>query len=109
MTEAKASWVTAKPEEIKKQIIELAKQGLTANKIGLVLRDQHGIPRARVLGIRIGQVLREANAWKDAEAEVREKKIETISKHAAHHKHDYKSIRSLTRITALDSARKKKR
>lgn len=109
MAESKANWVTAKPEEIKKQIIELAKQGLTSDKIGLVLRDQHGIPKARVLGIRIGHVLREAKVWKDAEAEVREKKIETISKHAAKHKHDYKAVRTLTRITALHSSRNKKR
>lgn len=109
MTEAKASWVTAKPEDIKKQIIELAKQGMTSEKIGLVLRDQHGIPKARVIGIKIGKVLREANVWVDSENEGRAKKIETSSKHAATHKHDYTSIRSLTRTKALHAQRNKKR
>ncbi len=109
MSETKSSWVTAKPEDIKKQIIELAKQGLTADKIGLVLRDQHGIPKAKVLGLKVGRVLKQANLWKDVEAESRGRKMETIAKHAKAHKHDYKAIRSLTRITALDSALSKKR
>lgn len=101
MSETKTSWVTAKPEEIKKHIEELAKKGMSAEKIGLVLRDQHGIPKAKVLGIKIGKILRESKLWKDGEAENRGKKIERVTKHAAHHKHDYKAIRSLTRHTAL--------
>lgn len=109
MSEAKSTWVTAKPEDIKKQILELAKQGMTAEKIGLVLRDQHGIPKAKVLGLKVGRVLKEANMWKDVEAEVREKKMETVSKHAKVHKHDYKAIRTLTRITALHASLNKKR
>lgn len=109
MTETKANWVTAQPDEIKKQILELAKKGLTAEKIGLALRDQHGIPRAKLVGLKIGKVLKEANLWKDAEAEGREKKMEIRAKHAAAHKHDYKAIRSLTRITALHTRLSKKR
>lgn len=106
--ETKANWVTAKPEDIKQLIIELAKSGLTAEKIGLALRDQHGIPRSKVVGLKISKVLKEANMWKDAESEGREKKIDTLSKHAAVHKHDYGAIRSLTQITALNTRLKKR-
>lgn len=109
MTETKANWLTAKPEEVKKQILELAKQGMNAEKIGLVLRDQQGIPRAKMIGLKISKVLREANLWRNTEEEKREKKIDIVSKHAAIHKHDYKAIRSLTRITALNTRLKKKR
>lgn len=108
MSETKSSWVTAKPEEIKKQIIELAKQGLTSEKIGLVLRDQHGIPRAKLLGLKIGKILHEANLWRDSENEHMEKKIEILSKHGAQHKHDYKAQRSLVRNMARHKLLKKR-
>ncbi len=99
MAESKASWVTAKPEDVKAKIIELAKQGMTSEKIGLVLRDQHGIPRAKLLGIRIKQVLQEANLWQDGEHVALKKKVEILSKHVAKNKHDYKGERSLVRNT----------
>ncbi len=100
MTETKASWVTAKPQEIKEKIIELAKQGTSPEKIGLILRDQHGIPKARLLGIRIKHVLEEASSWKDPEIENKKIKIEKLGKHAEKHKHDYTAKRTLSKETA---------
>ena len=107
-TEQKASWVTAKPEDVKAKIIDLAKQGMTSEKIGLILRDQHGIPKAKVLGLKIKDVLKEADCWKDGESEMREKGLEITTKHVAAHKHDYKAIRSLTRRSAHHARLKKK-
>lgn len=106
MTEAKASWVTAKPEEIKAKIIELAKQGTSPEKIGLVLRDQAGIPRAKLLGIKISRVLKEARL--EVESKIAEKKIENLQKHSSKHKHDYKATRSLTKNTARVNLLKKR-
>jgi small subunit ribosomal protein S15 len=100
MSETKASWVTAKPEEIKKRIIELAEQGKTAEKIGLILRDQDGIPKVKLLGIKIGMVLKENKLWSDPETVNVEKRIENMTKHAQKHKHDYKTMRTLVKRTA---------
>jgi len=41
------SWVKYKPKEIEDIIEVLAKKGLSASKIGLVLRDQYGIPSVK--------------------------------------------------------------
>lgn len=109
MSETKASWVTAKPEDIKSQILELGKQGMSPARIGLVLRDQQGIPRAKLLGLKIGKILREANLYQDNEKINREKKMEVLSKHSTHHKHDYKAARSLTKNTAHNKILEKKR
>ncbi len=100
MTETKASWVTAKPEEVKAKIIELAKQGTPPEKIGLVLRDQHGIPKAKLLGIKLSTVLKEAKLWQDSEAKNNEKKIDVLNKHIEKNKHDYTAQRSLIKQAA---------
>ncbi len=107
MAETKASWMTLKPEEIKARIIELAKQGISAEKIGLVLRDEQGIPKAKLLGIRIKKVLHEKNMWNSPETANITKKIETLSKHSSLHKHDYKGKRTLVRCSAQINTLKK--
>jgi len=42
-----AAWVKQAPAEIESIVEELAKKELTPARIGIVLRDQHGIPSAR--------------------------------------------------------------
>ncbi len=108
MTEQKASWVTAKPEEVKAKIIDLAKQGMPPERIGLVLRDQHGIPKAKLLGIKIGAVLKEANLLPDTENLVNEKKMDKLNKHLAKNKHDYTAKRSLIKQSARHNFLKKR-
>jgi small subunit ribosomal protein S15 len=45
---------------LEKVIIDLKKEGYTSSRIGLVLRDQYGVPDIKlVLGKRIDQVLKE--------------------------------------------------
>ncbi len=41
------SWVKYKPKELEDIIENLAKKGLSASRIGIVLRDQYGIPSVR--------------------------------------------------------------
>ena len=108
-TEQKARWVTSKPEDVRKQIIELAKQGMPAERIGLALRDQHSIPKAKLLGIRIKQVLEEAKIWQDSEHAALGKKVDILVKHSEKHKHDYSAKRSLLKNAAhLNKHQKKK-
>ena len=109
MAENKASWVTAKPEDIKAKIIELAKQGSSPEKIGLFLRDQQGIPKAKLLGLKISKVLREANLYQDNEKISRLKKVEILKKHIEQHKHDYSAARSHTKnLARINPSRKSK-
>lgn len=96
MAETK-SWATIKPSELKEMIIDLAKQGITAEKIGLVLRDKHAVPKAKLLGVRIKQVLQEKNLWSDPEQSSYEKKLDKLTKHINVNKHDHTAKRSFVK------------
>jgi small subunit ribosomal protein S15 len=54
------TWLTFKPEDIELLIVELAKKGYGPSMIGIILRDQFGIPLVKpILGKKITQVLEE--------------------------------------------------
>jgi small subunit ribosomal protein S15 len=44
---AKAKWVERKGNEVERLVIKLRKEGMEITKIGLVLRDQYGIPSVK--------------------------------------------------------------
>jgi len=51
-------WVRMRPEEIETVIVELRKMGYPPSMIGLILRDQYGIPLVRsVMGIKLTRIL----------------------------------------------------
>ncbi|KAI8872601.1 40S ribosomal protein S13 [Ramicandelaber brevisporus] len=53
------SWVKTSSEEVVDQICKLSKKGLTPSQIGVILRDQHGIPLVKtVTGNKIVRILR---------------------------------------------------
>ncbi len=55
------SWVAYSKEEVEELIVKLAKEGHASSKIGIILRDQYGIPDVRpILRSKITKVL-EAN------------------------------------------------
>lgn|SRR3989338_4543696 len=54
----KPEWVELSDKEIIKMIIDLANQGTTKSRIGLILRDSYGIPSVRdATGKNISQIL----------------------------------------------------
>jgi small subunit ribosomal protein S15 len=53
-------WLSYKPDEVEKIIINKYNKGLTKSQIGLVLRDQYGIPSVKDLtGKNINKILKE--------------------------------------------------
>ncbi len=53
-------WVEMSKEEVENLIIELAKKGVPPSKIGMELRDKHGIPNVKAItGKRIATILKE--------------------------------------------------
>jgi len=93
----KPDWVKIKPVELQELVVSLHKEGNSPAKIGLILRDQQGIPKARHLGKRITQILKEAGIEVEKEIDLVQKKIEVLLKHSGKHKHDYTAKRSLTK------------
>ena len=93
----KPSWVTLKPAELEKIVVDLHKKSLSPPQIGLVLRDQYGVPKAKLLGKRVTQILKGANISPVTQKQVVEDKIKKLEQHSAKHKHDYSAKRSLAK------------
>jgi len=48
-------WVVYEMEEVEELIKKLAKDGKTDAEIGLILRDQYGVPNVRAIGLRVSR------------------------------------------------------
>ena len=56
---ARPEWVTYSDEEIEEMILKFNREGKSTSEIGIVLRDQYGIPSVKdVTGERITEILR---------------------------------------------------
>ncbi|MBM3233094.1 30S ribosomal protein S15 [Candidatus Pacearchaeota archaeon] len=97
MTESKPEWVKMKPAEMEKLVVDLYKQGNTPSKIGIILRDQHGIPRAKLLGKKITHILSDAKIQDNSDQTRVQNKIKNLEEHQKKHKHDYTAKKSLTK------------
>ena len=54
----KPVWVKIKEPELKKIIAELAEKN-SPSKVGIILRDQYGIPTTKIFGKKLGAYLKE--------------------------------------------------
>ncbi len=98
--EAKTGWVKMKPAEIENKVVELAKAGNSPEKIGLILRDEYGIPKVKVIGKKLTKILKENGIDKNSEIDNTSKKIDKLVKHAEKHKHDYYAKRAIVKMNA---------
>ncbi len=92
-----ADWIKVKPTEMENLVLELAKKGLSPSKIGLELRDKHGIPKAKLIGKRITQILKENKIQYTTEKDTTKTRISILNKHITPNKHDYTAKRALTK------------
>jgi small subunit ribosomal protein S15 len=53
----KLDWLIYDKDEVEKLIVKLAKEGKSASQIGVILRDQYGVPDIRYFGTRVGKIL----------------------------------------------------
>ena len=93
----KPEWVKIKPAELEKLVIDLYKQGNIPAKIGLILRDKHGIPKVKLLGKRISKIIKDSKIPENSEKNIVEKKIKILEEHMQKHKHDYSALRSFSK------------
>lgn len=94
-------WVEKRPEEVVDLVITMSKEGHGPSMIGIILRDQYGIPDVRLIaGKSINQVLKENNL----ESEFPEDLFNLIAravnlrKHLELNPNDLHSTRGLTLI-----------
>jgi len=93
----KPVWLKYTEEEVKEIILKIAEKnpGMTAEKIGLVLRDNYGIPKAKIYGVKISEVLKDAGKYISPDQENLKAKTANLEKHSIRHKHDQRTKRSL--------------
>ncbi|MCL5788400.1 MAG: 30S ribosomal protein S15 [Candidatus Marsarchaeota archaeon] len=94
----KPSWVNITPEELEKNIVELAKKGVNKAEIGQILRDEYGIPLVKaLLGRKVSAVLAQAGVQRripeDLEALITH--ADNTATHLMHHPADKASLRGL--------------
>ncbi len=103
-----------KGKEIEGIIVKLANEGMTASKIGIVLRDSYGIPSVKIMDKKIGKVLAEnkLNPKIPEDLVALEKKSENLKNHLGKNKQDKKANRGLqvtnAKIVSLSNYFKKK-
>ena len=94
----KAGWVKLKPNEIEEIIAKLAKQGHSSASIGIILRDQYGIPSTRLMTKnRISSVMKKNDSYPEVPEDLFDliKRAVNLNKHLDKNKKDYISKRGL--------------
>ena len=93
----KPVWLKYSEEEVKEIILKIAEKtpGITTEKIGLLLRDNYGIPTTKIYGFKIGDVLKKAKKYESADLKNLSTKLAKILKHIGTNKQDQKTKRSL--------------
>ena len=82
----KPVWLKLNENELKQIITELMEKEPQPAKIGLILRDQYGIPTTRVYGKKLLQIMKELGYTENAELKNTEKKLEIMKAHFKDHK-----------------------
>jgi len=94
-------WLRWSPEEVEALIIELAKKGYGPSMIGIILRDQYGIPLVKpILGKKITQVLEEHGLLPQIPEDLFNlmKRAVNLMRHLEEHPKDFHSKRGLMEI-----------
>lgn len=85
-------------QEFEKKVLDLAKQGLTAEKIGETLRKQETYTKENVK--KISKILKEKNLYINPDLKNIEEKLTRIQKHHEKHKQDKRALREKNRVFA---------
>lgn len=93
----KPSWIKMKASEMEDIVVDLAKKGETPAKIGLILRDSHGVPKSTLVGKRITDILKEKKIAYKTDKDIIEANLVPLRTHIAKNKHDPSASRALTK------------
>ncbi|MEM1663643.1 MAG: 30S ribosomal protein S15 [Pyrobaculum sp.] len=92
------TWINYTPDEVEQLVLELARRGFQPSQIGLILRDQYGIPLVKsVTGKKITKILEERGIKQDLPEDLLNliKRALRIRKHLEEHPKDMSSRRGL--------------
>lgn len=96
-------WTPMKKADIEEAIVKMASEGMTPARIGLVMRDQHGVANLRAqLGMTLGQFL----VKEKIAAEYPEDLLDLIKKAvrmSTHLKGGKKDVHNMVKLTHVES------
>lgn len=89
-------WIEYEKDEVEKIITKLYKEGNNSSKIGIILRDQYGIPRVKELKLKINEII-EKNEKQEIPEDIYNllKRAVELHRHMSTHKKDAKAKRGL--------------
>ncbi|MCK5402643.1 30S ribosomal protein S15 [Candidatus Bathyarchaeota archaeon] len=96
-------WCKYSPEEVEAFVIKLAKEEKTPSKIGVILRDQYGIPLVKsIVGKSIKQIILDEGIEIPVPEDLNNllQKASTLSRHLNRNRSDVLNRRSLQLIAA---------
>jgi small subunit ribosomal protein S15 len=94
-------WVKMKKEEIESLVEKLAKQRLSSAQIGMILRDQYGIPDVKTItGKSISQIMKEKGVYPEIPEDLMNllRKAVNLRAHLEKNKADKHSLRGLENL-----------
>lgn len=97
----KPEWVNMPPEKVEELVVNLYKKGYSLSMIGLILRDQYGIPLVKaVTGKKMLRILKERGMAPEIPEDLYNliKRAIRIRRHLEEHPKDYHSKRGLQLI-----------
>ena len=89
----KPSWLKLTEKEVKDLILKIAETEPSAEKIGLILRDQYGVPDVKIYGLKINKVL--GPKFVEPTSKNHSTKLEKVIGHYKKNKQDKRAERSL--------------
>jgi len=100
---ARPDWVKMDREEIEKLILDMTREGKSLSEIGMILRDQYGIPTVRqVLGKKLLRFLEEKGVPPEIPEDLRNllERAQRLREHLRVHRKDWKNKHALELIEA---------
>jgi small subunit ribosomal protein S15 len=96
-------WIAYSPDEIEEIALRLNKEGISKSEIGIILRDQYGVPGVRlVTGRKLSKLLRENDIQEDFPEDflLLMRKAVNLRDHLSKNKSDVGAKKGLTLIEA---------
>jgi len=93
-----AKWVEYKPKEVEDLVIKYAKKGMQSAQIGVILRDQYGIPSVKLVTKKtVSQIMRDNDLYSKLPEDLFNllKRAVELRVHLEKNKKDYQSYRGL--------------
>jgi small subunit ribosomal protein S15 len=97
------AWAKYTPEEVESIVIKLAREGQSASRIGMILRDQYGVPLTKpIAGKSITEVMKQAGLGPSVpeDLDVLLKRAAGLTVHLEKNKKDKYNVRALQTIEA---------